>query len=549
MKAKRFLLGLLLLGARPPSVLLRADDSLAASGMLEKPLVRRSSATPPRCFSALPLSLRPRRARDGHYSDGLPAPLQAIAGGRNPVVSNPRWEPARRLTHDPGASRLTYNFARSLAADEAGRVHAVWYDDRGGVSQIYYKRSGDGGSTWGPDTTLSEEREAAEHPSIATSGPVVYVVWHVQSAAGFDIRLRRSLDGGLNWEPVKAMSDQHGSAHASVAASAEDVHIVWGDQRDDGHAEVYMRTSRDFGATWGPEARVSDFPFDSWVPTLAVSGKNVAVAWVDLRDGNEEEYFQLSTDGGATWGPNTRLTSDAADSWAPSLVWQGETLHFVWFDRRDAGLSHRQVEEQLDAIMARLGLPPEPAPAPSLFIYYLPPFHDRLARKLQKIQAAAPAWIAAGGDAKTLGTELAEYERLFRNWSTGWEIYSNRSEDGGRTWGPDTRLTNASDVSARPSAAVWGKDLHIVWFDSRDGEGSEVYYKRSSDGGKTWSEDERVTEAPGDSAHPVVAAGRGVVHVLWHDLRDGNPEIYYLRGQRRRPGDPRLVSFAESGRD
>jgi len=58
-------------GAHPRKSLLRAGDALAASGMLEKPLVRRSSATPPRGFSALPLSLRPRRARNGPFSDGL----------------------------------------------------------------------------------------------------------------------------------------------------------------------------------------------------------------------------------------------------------------------------------------------------------------------------------------------------------------------------------------------------------------------------------------------------------------------------------------------
>jgi hypothetical protein len=72
------------LGARPRKALLRAGDSLAASGMLEKPLVRRSSATPPRGFSALPLSRRPRRARDRPFSDGLLArsrrPARAAAG-------------------------------------------------------------------------------------------------------------------------------------------------------------------------------------------------------------------------------------------------------------------------------------------------------------------------------------------------------------------------------------------------------------------------------------------------------------------------------------
>src|SRR5262249_33488447 len=53
------------------SCLAARGDSLAASGMLANPLVRRRSPTTPRGLSALPLSHRPRRARDRHYSDSL----------------------------------------------------------------------------------------------------------------------------------------------------------------------------------------------------------------------------------------------------------------------------------------------------------------------------------------------------------------------------------------------------------------------------------------------------------------------------------------------
>src|ERR1700693_3419642 len=61
-------LPLSLLASLPPPA---RGDARAASGMLGKRLVRRSSATPPRLFPALPLSLRPHLARDGHYSDSL----------------------------------------------------------------------------------------------------------------------------------------------------------------------------------------------------------------------------------------------------------------------------------------------------------------------------------------------------------------------------------------------------------------------------------------------------------------------------------------------
>jgi hypothetical protein len=40
-------------------------------------------------------------------------------------------------------------------------------------------------------------------------------------------------------------------------------------------------------------------------------------------------------DGGDTWGPDTRLTEDAAGSYKPSIVVSGSQLNVVWYDSRD----------------------------------------------------------------------------------------------------------------------------------------------------------------------------------------------------------------------
>ncbi|MBI4512853.1 MAG: hypothetical protein HY702_01980 [Gemmatimonadetes bacterium] len=61
------------------------------------------------------------------------------------------WSRDARLTFDPGPSQLSFNFAWSVAAEGVGRVHAVWYDRRGAASQIFYRRSEDGGATWEPE--------------------------------------------------------------------------------------------------------------------------------------------------------------------------------------------------------------------------------------------------------------------------------------------------------------------------------------------------------------------------------------------------------------
>ncbi len=97
-------------------------------------------------------------------------------------------------------------------------------------------------------------------------------------------------------------------------------------------------------------------------------------------------------------------------------------------------------------------------------------------------------------------------------------------------WGADMRLTDSpgfsgtSMANAHCVAADASGILHVVWFDTRDGN-YEIYYKKFDSG---WSADERLTTDGSVSTYPSVAtAGDGSVHVVWSDNRDGNYEIYY----------------------
>ena len=532
-----------------------------------------------------------------------------------------QWLPDQRLTFDPAASQLSFNFAWSVAADEAGRVHVVWYDQRDGNAQVYYKRSTDGGATWGPDVRLSDDPSPREHPALAAAGEHVYVVWHDgRSGEGPNIYLKASHDGGATWGNDWQLTYDNASAHASIAAQGEQVHVIWVSHQDGPQAEIYTAHSPDAGLSWSTPERLSDLPDDSWVPTIAVAGRQVYAAWVDTRDGNEEEYFRRSTDGGATWEPAQQLTNNAANSWAPSLAVtgaaNGNEVHLVWFDQQDSPFQPREAEAKLDEAMRLVGLPVEPAPVgvtvphPELAaqrrtqekyqliqaevlrwiarggdvlklqiilrelealgqqsasylekerkideavrlmaLSYTPGPTDDLPRvdqlqalqirvqdKVKQIQTAAPAWVQRGGDLAQLEALLREFQRRLALAGSEWDVYYRRSTDGGRTWEVAQRLTDAPSVSARPSLAAVGRDLHLVWYDGRDGN-AEVYYKHSPDAGASWTPDVRLTAAPGDSLHPTVAATGAAVYVVWFDQRDGNAEIYFKEAAQkfRRP--------------
>jgi len=120
------------------------------------------------------------------------------------------------------------------------------------------------------------------------------------------------------------------------------------------------------------------------------------------------------------------------------------------------------------------------------------------------------------------------------------EFYMAKSSDGGATWEKPTRIASFLEPpyqprnaffrywsSAFPKTAVGAKDeLYVVYTalppDKPSDEG-DVYFIRSTDGGKRWSRPKRLntddTLAP--QFFPAVTVGPdGTIHVMWGDMRD-----------------------------
>src|SRR5438045_978517 len=65
-----------------------------------------------------------------------------------------QWGPDVKLSTDETAAVLNENVGQCLIAS-GNYVHVVWADMKSKDRAIYYKRSIDAGTTWGPDTRIS----------------------------------------------------------------------------------------------------------------------------------------------------------------------------------------------------------------------------------------------------------------------------------------------------------------------------------------------------------------------------------------------------------
>lgn len=107
------------------------------------------------------------------------------------------------------------------------------------------------------------------------------------------------------------------------------------------------------------------------------------------------------------------------------------------------------------------------------------------------------------------------------------EVYYQRSIDGGKTWQTAVQLTTNDGIfSGYPTIAIWNNEVHVAWTDWRNGN-ADIYYRKSSDGGTTWSAESRITTDPGDSEFPCLSVSGPVVHLVWTDNRFEEGEIYY----------------------
>jgi len=219
------------------------------------------------------------------------------------------------------------NCGFTAIATSGSSVHIVWMDSLGSTRASYYKRSLDGGATW--DSTVCLDTATKFWPGIACSGNLVIATLNKDLAGNTEVFVKRSLDNGTTWLPEQQISNAvNRSEDPAINILGNDVHLSWNDKRS-GTMNIYYCHSSDGGASWGPETQLTTS--DSYTSMVCLNGNHVDVPHA-IRSGT---YFDIwlaeSADTGATFIPNQQLSfTSALNELYPFMVRDSMQMHIVY---------------------------------------------------------------------------------------------------------------------------------------------------------------------------------------------------------------------------
>ncbi len=134
----------------------------------------------------------------------------------------------RRATFDDWLVDVCPHHGPSLAADGAGRLHAVWFTQGSKRSGVFYGRLRDGGV----DALRKVGGETAEHADLAISGQRVAVAWKEFDGKRSQLRAMLSENGGETWREHALASTEGASDQPRLLEQQGRFYVFWNTRRE-----------------------------------------------------------------------------------------------------------------------------------------------------------------------------------------------------------------------------------------------------------------------------------------------------------------------------
>ena len=238
------------------------------------------------------------------------------------------------------------------------------------------------------------------------------------------------------------------SVYGQVAAWNNNVYMLWEDSMPPGYRnyDIFIKSSTDNGTTFGAPINLSNNSGFSEHPQIAAYGNNVYAIWADDTSGNREVLFTRSEDNSTSFEKIKNVSNTtSSDSFNQEIAVFGDNVYVVWLDQ--------------------------------------------------------------GADGNT-------------------SILLKVSSDGGATFGKTVHISNNANQETFPKVAAYGDNVYIAWnmeghnIDERDNEG--LFFVRSLDRGNTFQNIIQLNRENNNFGELQIAAFDETVYVVSGGLHSVN---------------------------
>ena len=304
----------------------------------------------------------------------------------------------------------------------------------------------------------------------------------------------------LTWSAETQLTSNTTSDYSPAITQTADerIWVLWHTYRT-GKAQIFYRV---YDGTWSGDTQLTTDLSNNVNPAIVQSedGK-IWVFWSSDRmgpSGNWEIYYRTSSNNGASWSGDNRLTLDAHPDRRPSAMQaQDGKIWLVWFSNRlgndDLFFSY------YDGTWSSFGTQ----------------LTDDTSRDID------PAIIQA------------QDGKFWVFWSSNrtvdFELWYKTSVNNGASWSTEEQLTFYSGSWDELPSAMQAQDgkIWVTWQADRSGQDYDIYYKTFD--GFTWAGDVSLVSHNDEDILPSICqSANTTIWVAWSTSRNGDFDIYYI---------------------
>ncbi len=370
---------------------------------------------------------------------------------------------------------------------------------------------------------------------------------------------------GVWQDEVAVTADPVFQTYSALAVGPDDaVYAMWLDWTDFDNSGVYVNRSDDRGQTWSQPLLVAEGkPYDNIALAADEGGLHALV--VRFRENREGEfktlYYARSRDGGETFSrlkqigtrdriEQIRIFSIDGVLYVFAANWVNENPEYFLYHSDDRGRNWTELPITGIGTVEHPDIDVRDGVIRMVYNGFL---HDP-GIKYALSTDNGRSWIGpfnVSGDAgphaqlPQIAVEGSAVHVVFEDDRAGhFNVSYVRTDDNGRSWTPAVQL-NQTYYGARPQLLADDEGLQLLWCQYHGNDGwpnswssgdyGILWHRMSRDGGRTWTDEFRVSQ--NEHIQPINLPKQGANYVkvaplsrgfatLWQDRRDGNFDLY-----------------------